>query len=71
MATITPLDRLFVTVSQNGTTKMLAELTGVSSFADIVRYTRNHIAGLSGMTTFIIRNTTCGWSSRQSVLVRG
>lgn len=68
MATITPLDRIFIRVTQNGVLKYFSEISGVSSFNDIVSLTRRHLAGVKGMTTFDVRNTTGGWSVSRPVL---
>lgn len=69
MAKISPLDILFVTVVQNGITRLNSRLTGVSSLGDIVRNTRMAVPGLTGLATIGIRNSTEGWSSRQSVFI--
>lgn len=70
MTKITPLDRLFVTVIQNGITRIFTELTGVNSFADIINNMRSRMPGLNGMTMFDIRNASEGWTSRHAVLIR-
>ena len=70
MAKITPLDRLFITVSQNGITRFISELTGVTSFRDIVNYTREMAPGIIGMTTISVRNSTEGWHTRESIILR-
>ena len=69
MTTISPLDRLFIRVTQNGVLQYFAELTGVSSFSDIINSTRHNLKGVCGMTVFDIRNSTCGWSTSRSVLL--
>lgn len=67
MAKITPLDRLFVTVFQNGITRHFTELTGVNSFSDILNCMRTRIPGLNGMTVISVRNSTEGWTASHSV----
>lgn len=69
MATINPIDQLFITVRQNGMTRLITELSGVSSFIDIVNCLRNNLPGLNGLTTIMVRNTTEGWSKSQTVFV--
>lgn len=68
MATITPLDKLFVNVSQNGSARFSGSITGVTSFSDIIHYLREHLPGIKGMATFSVRNSTAGWSASRSVL---
>lgn len=70
MAQITPLDRLFITVKQNGISRLFTELTGVTSFSDIVSFTRSQLPGITGLTVINIRNSSEGWSTSQSVLFR-
>ena len=70
MANITPLDRLFVTLLQNGMAKYIAELTGVTSLSDIVFYLRKNCPDLNGLATIAVRNATSGWSASRSVLFK-
>lgn len=70
MININPLDRLFVTVRQNGVTRMITELSGVTSFADIVSAMRSSMPGLLGLATVMVRNSTEGWTSSRSVFLR-
>lgn len=70
MAKISPPDRLFVTVVQNGMTRFITELTGISSLGDIVSTMRGAVPGLSGLATISVRNSTAGWTSSHSVFIR-
>lgn len=70
MSKITPLDHLFVTVSQRGVNRWNLELTGITSLNDIVMQMRNHIPGLNGLTNITVRNATEGWCAASTVLVR-
>lgn len=70
MSKITPLDRLFITVTQNGIARYFTELTGVSSLSEIIHRMRETIPGLKGLTTITVRNTTCGWNDSRSLLLR-
>lgn len=70
MSKISPLDTLFITVSQRGTSRLMTRLTGITSFCDIVAYMRHQLPDLTGMTTIAVRNSTEGWSATRSVVVR-
>lgn len=70
MSHITPLDRLFITITQNGVSRFITELTGVTSFSDIVNCMRAQFPGIHGLTTINVRNHTEGWTSAHSVLLR-
>ena len=70
MSKITPLDRLFVTVTQNGVSRMFTDITGVTSFCDIINCMRARIPGLSGLATVSVRNRSEGWTSTRSILLR-
>lgn len=70
MAKIAPLDKLFITLTQNGSSRFLGEITGVSSWCDIINYMRNTIPGLCGLATVSVRNCSEGWSTSQSVLLK-
>lgn len=67
MSHITPLDRLFVHVFQNGSLYSFGDISGVSSFSDIVNYVRGRAPHLRGMTTLSVRSTTGGWSASRPV----
>ena len=69
MTTIAPLDRLFVSVLQNGTSRYSGEFSGVSSFSDIVNSLRLRMPELRGLTTLCIRNSTEGWTSSRSIML--
>ena len=70
MAQITPIDKLFITISQNGNLHHITELSGVSSLADIVNCMRSRFPGLKGLATIGVRNTTCGWTASRPVFLR-
>lgn len=70
MSHITPLDRLFITVTQNGIARYFTELTGVTSFSDIVSCMRSQIPGIHGLATINVRNSSEGWTSARSILLR-
>lgn len=69
MAKITPLDRLFITVTQHGISRHMAELTGITSISDIVNCMRAQVPNLVGMASISIRNATEGWTTTKSVFL--
>ena len=70
MSQITPLDQLFITVTQNGISRLFTELSGVTSLCDIVSYIRSQVPELNGLAIINIRNRSEGWSARHSALIR-
>lgn len=70
MATISPLDTIFVTVIRQGITCLRTSITGIESLNDLVGRMRSIQPDLNGMLTFDVRNSTEGWSSRHSVYLR-
>ncbi len=70
MAKISPLDVLYITIIKHGTTCLNTCVTGLRSLSDIIAHARRNVPDLSGMTTLSVRNTTEGWTARQSVFIR-
>lgn len=70
MAKISPLDVLYITIMQHGTTCLNTCVTGIKSLSDIISHARRSVPGLNGMTTLSVRNSTEGWTARQSVFIR-
>lgn len=69
MATINSSDIIFATVMQRGTTLASIRISGITSFAEILRHLRNILSGIMGMTTIDLRNGTQGWQQRRTVML--
>ncbi|MDE6265687.1 MAG: hypothetical protein K2M11_11170 [Paramuribaculum sp.] len=70
MATILSTDILYATVSQRGTTIATLTLSGMSSFAEIVKHIRSIIKDTIGMLTLNLRNGTQGWREERNIILK-
>ncbi len=68
MGTINSSDVIFATVMQQGQTIMSMQMSGMSSFSDVMKKIRNTLAKPIGLVTLILRNSSQGWA-RQSALM--
>lgn len=63
-------DVLFITLINKGRIFLTKKLTGVASLSDVVNTMRSEIPSLAGLTTLDIRNTSRGWTRRQTLFLR-
>ncbi len=66
MGTINSSDIIFATVKQRGITLASIKLSGITSFAEILR---RSLSGTMGMTTIDLRNGSQGWQQRRTVML--
>ncbi|MCF0213075.1 MAG: hypothetical protein HUK13_08960 [Muribaculaceae bacterium] len=69
MKTISPTDIIYATLRNHGTTLAGKCLSGINSFADIVRLLKTEAASCSGLATLMVRNATRGWTENRSVML--
>lgn len=69
MGTINSSDIIFATVKQRGITLASIKLSGITSFAEILRHLRRSLSGIMGMTTIDLRNGSQGWQQRRTVML--
>ena len=70
MATICTDDIIYVTLIHHGRAYKTMKLTGVDSMEDIVSNMRSEVPALTGMATVDVRNTSRGWSTRNTLYFR-
>ncbi len=70
MTTIETDDILYVTLIHHGRAYKTMRLTGVDSMGEIISNMRNEVPSLSGMATVDVRNTSRGWSTRNTLYFR-
>ena len=70
MTTIETDDILFVTLIHHGRAYKTFRLTGVDSMGDVITNMRNEVPSLSGMATVDVRNSSRGWSTRNTLYFR-
>lgn len=70
MSKITPQDLLYITVIFKGSACFKSEITGINSFHDIVNHVKPSLGAYSGLATIDVRNSTEGWTARQSIFLR-
>lgn len=67
MSAILPSDTIFATVRQHGRIMTQFTLSGISSFAEIVRHLRSN--SITGITNVELRNGTQGWNERHTLML--
>ena len=70
MTTIETDDILYVTLIHHGRAYKTMRLTGVDSMGEIISSMRNEVPALSGMATVDVRNSSRGWSTRNTLYFR-
>lgn len=69
MAKISLDDIIFATISMRGKILARLRLDGISSYSEILSRLLKSVAGLRGMATVDIRNSSQGWTTRKSVML--
>ncbi|MCF0218228.1 MAG: hypothetical protein HUK14_00450 [Muribaculaceae bacterium] len=70
MKTISCNDVIFATLLNRGVELAGKCMSGVNSFAEIVRVMQQEAQACSGLATLTVRNATCGWTDSRSVVLR-
>ena len=69
MATINPSDLLYATVSSAGMSTISSRLSGMNSISDVFCALRRIFAGVTGLMTLRLRNSSQGWTRQFSFLL--
>ena len=69
MATINFSDVIYATIMQRGCVVASVKLSGMTSFAAVLKSLKGAVKGSLGMVTLNLRNSSQGWSSRQALLM--
>lgn len=64
------LDKLFVTIRMCGVTCLCRQVSGITSFGDLLTLLKPTLEQHAGLATIHIRNATSGVCTRQSILLR-
>ena len=70
MATISPSDIVFATVTLRGAIVASLRLSGLNSFDELMTRVRQSLSTLRGLVTLDLRCLNAGWSRRSALLVR-
>ncbi|MCM1504805.1 MAG: hypothetical protein NC127_06395 [Muribaculum sp.] len=69
MGKINTSDIIFATITQRGKRIGTFRLSGLESFAEIIRTVRRLSAGAIGLVTVTLRNGTQGWRHTRSIML--
>lgn len=69
MASILSSDIIYATVKQYGRTIHTLQMSGVSSYGEVLERVRMAVSGAMGVTTIDVRNGSQGWCERRSVML--
>lgn len=69
MATFNTSDIIFATVTQHGQTILSLQMSGLSSFAELLKKLRNAIINPIGLVTLKLRNSSQGWAQQHTMIL--
>lgn len=68
MATINYSDKIFATVMRQGRTIISLQMSGLTSFSELLKNLRRSISKPLGLVTLNLRNSSQGWTQQHTLM---